>query len=122
MEPGDVTVEELDGKHVERINADGTVVHIKIDRDESVAPGWRYTMHYGLQADADAPLLRYDNDEQPTQHDRHTPDGVEHMSSRASSSVTVSSWTNTPVCGRINETKTSDRTSPHRHGSTGDTR
>jgi hypothetical protein len=79
MGPGDVTAEELDGKHVERINADGTVVHIKIDRDDSVAPGWRYTMHYGLQADADAPLLRYDNYEQPTQHDRHTPDGVERI-------------------------------------------
>lgn len=75
----DVTAEELDGKHVERHNVDGTVVHVVISRDDPVPCGWRYTMHYGLQADDDAPLLRYDNYEHPDQHDRHTPDGVEEI-------------------------------------------
>ncbi len=75
----DLTAEQLDGKHVERHNADGTVVHVKINRDDSVPCGWRYTMHYGLQAGEDAPLLRYDNYEHPDQHDRHTPDDVDHI-------------------------------------------
>lgn len=71
---------DLDGIAYQRRHADGTVLRVSIQRTDADAypSGWRYTLHYGLQADDDAPLLRYDNaHEREKGHERHTPDGVE---------------------------------------------
>lgn len=81
MEPlDDLTADDLDGRDFEHYNADGTVLTVWIRRTDDAAhpSGGRYRLHYGLQAAADAPLLRYDNShEREKGHERHTMDDVE---------------------------------------------
>lgn len=76
------TAEQLDGTNRVRPNADGTVLKIEIRRTNSKThpSGWRYALHYGLRANEDSPILRYDNaHERSKGHERHTLDGVEQI-------------------------------------------
>lgn len=71
----DITEDDLDGKDVQRFNADGTVLKISIRRtgDAEYPSGWRYSLHYGFQADEDTSILRYDNShERENGHERHS--------------------------------------------------
>jgi hypothetical protein len=83
MADGDLPGEDaLDGTEKTHENADGTVVRLRMERTESDRhpSGWRYSLHYGLRAGTDAPILRYDNAHEPSQgHERHTLDGVEEI-------------------------------------------
>lgn len=71
----------------------GLVERIKIARtdDPKYPCGWDYSLHFGaldqkeaaafgLEAEEDGTILRYDNAHERTKgHERHTVDGVEHI-------------------------------------------